>query len=139
MSNQANNNAVKSNGAVNTGSKAETPKTAPQVAETAKEVELLPTLQVIEPKTANTVFERLEQGIKMKEQFNKAKERVNEFDDFVKNYDNEGLVMNIENVGTGNSIQIQNVSMITDFINNLVKTGKSHLKQLEQEIVNFTI
>ena len=138
MSNQANNNAVKSNGAVNTGSKAETPKVAPQ-AETAKEMELLPTLQVVEPKTANTVFERLEQGIKMKEQFHKAKERVNEFDDFVKNYDHEGLVMSIENVGTGNSIQIQNVSMITDFINTLVKTGKSHLKQLEQEIVNFTI
>jgi hypothetical protein len=95
--------------------------------------------QVIEPKSANTVFERLEEGLKMKEQFNKFKEKVVEFEDFTKRYDNEGLVMKIENIGTGDNIQIQNVQMILDFTHNLVKTGKVHLKGMENEIINFTI
>ena len=95
--------------------------------------------QIIESKSANTVFERLDEGLKMKEQFNKSKERVGEFEDFSKNYEDEGLVMKIANVGTGATIQIQNVEMILDFINNLVKSGKTHLKALETEIVNFTI
>jgi hypothetical protein len=97
------------------------------------------TLKVVEVKTATTVFERLEEGLKMKEIFNKSKERVGEFEDFAKNYADEGLVMKIENIGTSDSIQIQNVAMILEFIHNLVKTGKAHLKQLEGEIINFSI
>ncbi len=96
-------------------------------------------MQVIELKSTTAVFDRLDEGLKMKEQFNKSKERVGEFEDFSKDYGDEGLVMSISNVGTNKSIQIQNVAMILDFINNLVKTGKTHLKVLESEIVNFTI
>jgi hypothetical protein len=105
----------------------------------AQPIEVSAQLQVIELKSANAVFDRLDEGLKMKEQFNKAKERVGEFEDFSKDYGDEGLVMTISNVGTNKNIQIQNVAMILDFVNNLVKTGKTHLKALETEIVNFTI
>ena len=113
--------------------------TEPIVTEEQKPIEVSAQLQVVEVKSANAVFDRLDEGLKMKEQFNKAKERVGEFEDFSKDYGDEGLVMTISNVGTGKNIQIQNVAMILDFINNLVKTGKTHLKALETEIVNFTI
>jgi hypothetical protein len=105
----------------------------------AQPIEVSAQLQVIELKSANAVFDRLDEGLKMKEQFNKAKERVGEFEDFSKDYGDEGLVMTISNVGTNKNIQIQNVAMILEFVNNLVKTGKTHLKALETEIVNFTI
>ncbi|GAB2613920.1 hypothetical protein [Emticicia sp. W12TSBA100-4] len=113
--------------------------TEPIVTEEQKPIEVSTQLQVIELKSANAVFDRLDEGLKMKEQFNKAKERVGEFEDFSKDYGDEGLIMTISNVGTNKNIQIQNVAMILDFINNLVKTGKTHLKALETEIVNFTI
>ncbi|GGD48466.1 hypothetical protein GCM10011514_10650 [Emticicia aquatilis] len=113
--------------------------TEPIVTEEQKPIEVSAQLQVIELKSANAVFDRLDEGLKMKEQFNKAKERVGEFEDFSKDYGDEGLVMTISNVGTNKNIQIQNVAMILDFVNNLVKTGKTHLKALETEIVNFTI
>jgi hypothetical protein len=139
------NTSAKSNGTV-AQAKAETPTekgkingTEPIVTEEQKPMEVSAQLQVIELKSANAVFDRLDEGLKMKEQFNKAKERVGEFEDFSKDYGDEGLVMTISNVGTGKNIQIQNVAMILDFINNLVKTGKTHLKALETEIVNFTI
>lgn len=102
-------------------------------------VEIVPQIQVVESKSANAVFDRLDEGFKMKEQFNKAKERVGEFEGFSNDYGDEGLVMTIANVGTNKNIQIQNVAMILDFVNNLVKTGKTHLKALETEIVNFKI
>lgn len=113
--------------------------TEPIVTEEPKPMEVSAQLQVIEVKSANAVFDRLDEGLKMKEQFNKAKERVGEFENFSKDYGDEGLVMTISNVGTNKNIQIQNVAMILDFINNLVKTGKTHLKALETEIVSFTI
>lgn len=119
--------------------KSKTNGTEPIVTEESKPIEVSAQLQVIEVKSANAVFDRLDEGLKMKEQFNKAKERVGEFEDFSKDYGDEGLVMTISNVGTNKNIQIQNVAMILDFINNLVKTGKTHLKALETEIVNFTI
>jgi hypothetical protein len=139
------NTPAKSNGTV-AQAKAETPNekgkingTEPIVTEEQKPIEVSTQLQVVEVKSANAVFDRLDEGLKMKEQFNKAKERVGEFEDFSKDYGDEGLVMTIANVGTNKNIQIQNVAMILDFINNLVKTGKTHLKALESEIVNFTI
>jgi hypothetical protein len=140
------NTSAKSNGTPVAQAKAETPNekgkingTEPIVTEEQKPIEVSTQLQVVEVKSANAVFDRLDEGLKMKEQFNKAKERVGEFEDFSKDYGDEGLVMTISNVGTGKNIQIQNVAMILDFINNLVKTGKTHLKALESEIVNFTI
>ena len=140
------NTSAKSNGTPVAQAKAETPTekgkingTEPIVTEEQKTIEVSTQLQVVEVKSANAVFDRLDEGLKMKEQFNKAKERVGEFEDFSKDYGDEGLVMTISNVGTGKNIQIQNVAMILDFINNLVKTGKTHLKALETEIVNFTI
>jgi hypothetical protein len=142
----AKNNGGSSNGSSVTPAKAKTPiekgkinSTEPIVTEEQKPIEVSTQLQVIELKSANAVFDRLDEGLKMKEQFNKAKERVGEFEDFSKDYGDEGLVMTISNVGTNKNIQIQNVAMILDFINNLVKTGKTHLKALETEIVNFTI
>jgi hypothetical protein len=145
MSNPVNIPA-KSNGTPVAGAKVETPTekgktngTEPIVTEEQKPIEVSTQLQVIELKSANAVFDRLDEGLKMKEQFNKAKERVGEFEDFSKDYGDEGLIMTISNVGTNKNIQIQNVAMILDFINNLVKTGKTHLKALETEIVNFTI
>ena len=140
------NTSAKNNGTPVTQAKAETPTekgkingTEPIVTEEQKPIEVSAQLQVVEVKSANAVFDRLDEGLKMKEQFNKAKERVGEFEDFSKDYGDEGLVMTISNVGTNKNIQIQNVAMILDFINNLVKTGKTHLKALETEIVNFTI
>lgn len=140
------NTSAKSNGTPVAQAKAETPTekgkingTEPIVTEEQKPIEVSTQLQVVEVKSANAVFDRLDEGLKMKEQFNKAKERVGEFEDFSKDYGDEGLIMTISNVGTGKNIQIQNVAMILDFINNLVKTGKTHLKALETEIVNFTI
>ncbi len=142
------NTSVKNNGNGTpvAPAKAETPNekgkingTEPIVTEEQKPIEVSTQLQVIELKSANAVFDRLDEGLKMKEQFNKAKERVGEFEDFSKDYGDEGLIMTISNVGTGKNIQIQNVAMILDFINNLVKTGKTHLKALETEIVNYTI
>ena len=138
------NTSAKNNGTP--VAKAETPiekgkinSTEPIVTEEQKPIEVSTQLQVIELKSANAVFDRLDEGLKMKEQFNKAKERVGEFEDFSKDYGDEGLIMTISNVGTNKNIQIQNVAMILEFVNNLVKTGKTHLKALETEIVNFTI
>jgi hypothetical protein len=146
MSNPVNIPAKNNNGTPVAPAKAETPTekgkingTESIVTEEQKPIEVSAQLQVIELKSANAVFDRLDEGLKMKEQFNKAKERVGEFEDFSKDYGDEGLIMTISNVGTNKNIQIQNVAMILDFINNLVKTGKTHLKALETEIVNFTI
>ena len=151
MTNPVNTSAKNNNGTPVAPAKAETPTekgkingTEPIVTEeqnrsAAQPIEVSAQLQVIELKSANAVFDRLDEGLKMKEQFNKAKERVGEFEDFSKDYGDEGLVMTISNVGTNKNIQIQNVAMILDFVNNLVKTGKTHLKALETEIVNFTI
>lgn len=146
MTNPVNTPAKNNNGTAVAPVKAETATekgkingTEPIVTEEPKPMEVSAQLQVIEVKSANAVFDRLDEGLKMKEQFNKAKERVGEFEDFSKDYGDEGLVMTISNVGTNKNIQIQNVAMILDFINNLVKTGKTHLKALETEIVNFTI
>lgn len=146
MTNPVNTSAKNNNGSAVASAKAETPNekgkingTEPIVTEEQKPIEVSAQLQVIELKSANAVFDRLDEGLKMKEQFNKAKERVGEFEDFSKDYGDEGLIMTISNVGTNKNIQIQNVAMILDFINNLVKTGKTHLKALETEIVNFTI
>ncbi|GAB2642281.1 hypothetical protein GCM10027035_40270 [Emticicia sediminis] len=146
MTNPVNTPAKNNNGTPVAQAKAETATdkgkingTEPIVTEEPKPMEVSAQLQVIEVKSANAVFDRLDEGLKMKEQFNKAKERVGEFEDFSKDYGDEGLVMTISNVGTNKNIQIQNVAMILDFINNLVKTGKTHLKALETEIVNFTI
>ena len=140
------NTSAKNNGTPVAPTKAETLNekgktngTEPIVTEEQKPIEVSAQLQVVEVKSANAVFDRLDEGLKMKEQFNKAKERVGEFEDFSKDYGDEGLIMTISNVGTNKNIQIQNVAMILDFINNLVKTGKTHLKALETEIVNFTI
>ena len=142
----AKNNGGSSNGTTVTLAKVETPTekgkindTEQIITEEQKRIEVSAQLQVIELKSANTVFDRLDEGLKMKEQFNKAKERVGEFEDFSKDYGDEGLIMTISNVGTNKNIQIQNVAMILEFVNNLVKTGKTHLKALETEIVNFTI
>ena len=147
----AKNNGGSSNGSSVTLAKVETPTEKGKINDTeqiiteepkrsaAQPIEVSTQLQVIELKSANAVFDRLDEGLKMKEQFNKAKEREGEFEDFSKDYGDEGLVMTISNVGTNKNIQIQNVAMILDFINNLVKTGKTHLKALETEIVSFTI
>ncbi len=145
MANLTNNTSAKSNGTSTAVAKVEvatTTENAPlQDHRSADQssVEIVPQIQIVESKSANAVFDRLDEGFKMKEQFNKAKERVGEFEDFSKDYGDEGLIMTIANVGTGKNIQIQNVAMILDFINNLVKTGKTHLKALENEIVNFKI
>ena len=146
MTNPVNTPAKNNNGTAVAPVKAETATekgkingTEPIVTEEQKPIEVSTQLQVVEVKSANAVFDRLDEGLKMKEQFNKAKERVGEFEDFSKDYGDEGLIMTISNVGTNKNIQIQNVAMILDFVNNLVKTGKTHLKALETEIVNFTI
>jgi hypothetical protein len=99
------NTSAKSNGTP--VAKAETPTekgkingTEPIVTEeqnrsAAQPIEVSAQLQVIEVKSANAVFDRLDEGLKMKEQFNKAKERVGEFEDFSKDYGDEGLIMTI--------------------------------------------
>jgi hypothetical protein len=97
-------------------------------------------LRILPTKTATAIFDRLEEGIKMKEQYTKFKEKVDEFDSFVRDYDDEGLSMKIENIGTGNAVQLQSVPMILDFIKNVVvKAGRKHLKDMEDEIVQFVL
>lgn len=113
------------------------PETTPVVV-TQKE-ENAP-FKIVTTRTATGVFDRLDEGIKMKEQYTRFKEKVEEFDNFVKNYDDEGLSMKIENIGTGDSVQLQSVPMILDFIKNVVvKAGRTHLKAMEDEIVQFVL
>jgi hypothetical protein len=102
------------------------------------EVTVLP--QIIQTKTALSVFERLDEGIKMREHYNKFKDKVDEFDNFAKSYSDEALVLEIQNVGAKTKVSLQSVPMILDFIRNVVvKTGREHLTQMEKEIVNFSL
>lgn len=102
------------------------------------EVTVLP--QIIQTKTALSVFERLDEGIKMREHFNRFKDKVDEFDNFAKNYGDEALILEVQNVGAKTKVSLQSVPMILDFIRNVVvKTGREHLTQMEKEIVNFSL
>lgn len=97
-------------------------------------------LQLVNRKTANDVFERLEQGNRMKEGFNKFKEKLDVCEKFANNYNNEALCMTIQNIGTGDELEIQNIHLILEFVEEkLVKAGKNHLKQLEEQIINFSL
>lgn len=97
-------------------------------------------LQIVGRKTANDVFEKLEQGNRMREGFNKFKERVEMCEKFASGYNNEALTMTIKNAGTGAELEIQHISLILEFIEDkLVKAGKNHLRQLEEQIVNFAL
>ena len=96
--------------------------------------------QIVQSKSANTVFERLDEGLKMREQFNIAKDRVIEFENFYKNYDNSGLIMTIRQRSDNSEINSQHVPIILGYIEKeLVQKGKEHIKKMESAIINFTI
>lgn len=114
-----------------------TPETEKLTVLTAQEVGAL---QVVNRKTPNDVFERLEQGYRLRENFNKFKEKLDVCENFAGGYNNEALAMTIQNLGTGDEINIQSIPMILDFVNDkVIKAGRNHLKNLEEEIVNFAI
>ncbi len=97
-------------------------------------------LQIVGRKTANDVFEKLEQGNRMLEGYNRFKERLDVCEKFATGYNNEALIMNIKNVGTGEELEIQNINLILDFVQDkLVSAGKNHLRQLEEQIVSFAL
>lgn len=97
-------------------------------------------LQIVGRKTANDVFEKLEQGNRMREGYNRFKERLDVCEKFATGYNNEALIMNIKNVGTGEELEIQNINLILDFVQDkLVSAGKNHLRQLEEQIVSFAL
>lgn len=120
---------------------AETENVAAQ--ETVEVKVLSPTenaLQLVSRKTANDVFERLEQGNRMKEGFNRFKEKLEVCEKFSSDYNNEALSMTIQNIGTGDVLEIQNIHLILEFVEEkLVKAGKQHLKQLEEQIISFSL
>lgn len=114
-----------------------TPETEKLTVLTAQEVGAL---QIVNRKTPNDVFERLEQGYRLRENFNKFKEKLDVCENFAGGYNNEALAMTIQNLGTGDEINIQSIPMILDFVNDkVIKAGRNHLKNLEEEIVNFAI
>lgn len=97
-------------------------------------------LQIVGRKTANDVFEKLEQGNRMREGYNRFKEKLDVCEKFATGYNNEALIMNIKNVGTGEVLEIQNINLILDFVQDkLVSAGKNHLRQLEEQIVSFAL
>lgn len=97
-------------------------------------------LQIVGRKTANDVFEKLEQGNRMREGYNRFKEKLDVCEKFATGYNNEALIMNIKNVGTGEELEIQNINLILDFVQDkLVSAGKNHLRQLEEQIVSFAL
>jgi hypothetical protein len=97
-------------------------------------------LQVLGKKTTNDVFEKLEHGNKLRENFGKFKEKLDVCENFESSYNSEALIMTIQNLGTGAEIKIQSIPMILDFVNEkVIKAGKNHLKHLEDEIINFVI
>ncbi len=98
------------------------------------------TLQIIGRKTPNDVFEKLEQGNKLRENFHRFKEKFDVCGEFKTNYNNEALLMTIQNLGTGAEIKIQSIPMILEFVEDkVIKAGKNHLEHLEDEILNFAI
>lgn len=127
--------------------KASTPENVTKEQETDLAISETKATQVLEvseisavnKKTTNAVFERLDEGIKMREHYNKSKNKLEEFENFVKNHEDEGLTMEITNVATNDVIQFQSVPMIKDFLANVVAKGKQHLKEMEKQIENFTI
>jgi hypothetical protein len=140
MSNPRNNDPSKSKSASDLTKANETTETV------AEEVAVLPTpqeantLQIVGRKTPSEVFDRLEQGNQMRENFNRFKEKLDVCEKFAGGYNNEALAMTIKNLGTGEEIQIQSIPLILEFVNDKVVTaGRSHLKRLEDEIVNFAI
>lgn len=76
----------------------------------------------------------------MREGYNRFKEKLNVCEKFATGYNNEALIMNIKNVGTGKVLEIQNINLILDFVQDkLVSAGKNHLRQLEEQIVSFAL
>jgi hypothetical protein len=118
---------------------------APTVTPQAEDLKVLTpqevgALQVMNRKTPNDVFEKLEQGYRLRENFNKFKEKLDVCENFASGYNNEALAMTIQNLGTGEEINIQSIPMILEFVNDrVIKAGRNHLKNLEEEIVNFTL
>ena len=135
--NQKNNDPNKNKSGQVIESTQTTPETEKLTVLTAQEVGAL---QVVNRKTPNDVFERLEQGYRLRENFNKFKEKLDVCENFAGGYNNEALAMTIQNLGTGDEINIQSIPMILDFVNDkVIKAGRNHLKNLEEEIVNFAI
>jgi hypothetical protein len=97
-------------------------------------------LRVVGRKSPTEVFERLEHGNAMRENYNRFKEKLEVCESFEKNYNNEALLLTVQNLGTGAEIQIQSIPMILEFVGEkVIKAGQSRLKALEDEIVSFAI
>lgn len=122
-----------------TPTKEETPLT-PIVEVVASEETPATSLRVVGRKTPNDVFERLEHGNAMRENYSRFKEKLEVCENFEKNYNNEALLLTVQNLGTGAEIQIQSIPMILEFVSEkVIKAGQSRLKALEDEIVSFAI
>lgn len=97
-------------------------------------------MQIFGRKTPNDVFEKLEQGNAMRENYNRFKEKLEVCETFEKSYNNEALSLTVQNLGTGAEIQIQSIPLILEFVNEkIIKARKARLKALEDEIVSFAI
>jgi hypothetical protein len=140
MSNPRNNDPNKSKSASDLAKANETPETVAEEVAVISPSQEVNSLQIVGRKTPSEVFDRLEQGNQMRENFNRFKEKLDVCEKFANGYNNEALALTIQNLGTGDEIQIQSIPLILEFVNEKVVTaGRSHLKRLEDEIVNFAI
>lgn len=114
------------------------------------------TVEVVEPTTENvngthavtittamqrsvtSVFEKLQQGQKLQENYQKAKNRLSEIENFKSEFDGSGLEMTIVN-RQGAEINFSIQESICKYIDAQIEHGKEVVGFLEAKIVEFSI
>ncbi len=89
-------------------------------------------------RSVTSVFEKLQQGQKLHDSYQKSKNRLSEIENFKSEFDGTGLEMTIVNrQGTEISFSIQ--ESICKFIDAQIEHGKEVVGFLESKIVEFSI
>ena len=105
----------------------------------AKEKALVPVLESVEiQKTIGWRAERNTQLLHMIERYERSREKVFELKNFISQDDDAGLKLSIQN-SQGKTYDFQNIQIIKDVVDFMVKRGEVILVQQEQGILNFEV
>lgn len=89
--------------------------------------------------TVPQVFERIQQGFALQEYFEKSSTRYKDVAEFLREAkDGAGFIMTAI-LPSGRKIEFSHTPSNLEFVENQEQKGKVHLKNLENEIQNFSI
>jgi hypothetical protein len=96
------------------------------------------TITTANQRNVTAVFEKLQQGQKLHDNYNKAKNRLTEIEDFKNEFDGSGLEMTITN-RQGTEISFAMQENICKFIDGQIEHGREVVGFLESKVMEFSI